>query len=106
MFILREEFPDHFKCLNLDSLDFLVMFYLEHKENILEHYINDTLTFQECLHYFFLQRPITGLVKVFRQRELQGTLRITNEFNDYVQNQIVSFEEWCNFIFMEYDNII
>lgn len=45
MFILREEFPDHFKCLNLDSLDFLVMFYLEHKENILEHYINDTLTF-------------------------------------------------------------
>ena len=55
---------------------------------------------------FVLQRPITSLVKVFRQRELQGTLRITNEFNDYVQNQIVSFEEWCNFIFMEYDNII
>jgi hypothetical protein len=44
--------------------------------------------------------------KVFRQRELQGTLRITNEFNDYVQNQIVSFEEWCNFIFMEYDSSI
>lgn len=56
--------------------------------------------------FFFLQKPITGLVKVFRQRELHGTLRITNEFNDYVQNQIVSFEEWCNFIFMEYDNII
>ena len=55
---------------------------------------------------FFLQRPIMSLVKVFRQRELQGTLRITNEFNDYVQNQIVSFDEWCNFIFMEYDNII
>jgi hypothetical protein len=34
------------------------------------------------------------LVKVFRQRELQGTLRIINEFNDCVQNQIVSFEEW------------
>jgi hypothetical protein len=40
-----------------------------------------------------------SLVKVFRQRELQETLRITNEFNDYVQNQIVNFEEWCNFIF-------
>jgi hypothetical protein len=46
------------------------------------------------------------LVKVFRQRELQGTLRIINEFNDCVQNQIVSFEEWCNFIFMEYDRRI
>ena len=43
--------------------------------------------------YFVLQKPIMSLVKVFRQRELQGTLRITNEFNDYVQNQIVSFEE-------------
>jgi hypothetical protein len=31
---------------------------------------------------------------------------ITNELNDYVQNQIVSFEEWCNFIFMEYDSSI
>jgi hypothetical protein len=30
------------------------------------------------------------LVKVFRQRELQGTLRITNEFNDCVQKQIIS----------------
>ena len=46
------------------------------------------------------------LVKVFRKRELQGTLRITNELNDCVQNQIVSFEEWCNFIFMEYDSSI
>jgi len=51
--------------------------------------------------FFVLQKPIISLVKVFRQRELQGTLRITNEFNDYVQNQIVSFEEWCNFIFIE-----
>ena len=42
---------------------------------------------------FVLQKPIMSLDKVFRQRELQGTLRITNEFNDYVQNQIVSFEE-------------
>ena len=40
-----------------------------------------------------------SLAKVFRKRELQETLRITNEFNDYVQNQIVNFEEWCNFIF-------
>ena len=47
-----------------------------------------------------------SLVKVFRQIELQGTLRITNEFNDYVQNQIASFEEWCNFIFMENDSSI
>jgi len=47
-----------------------------------------------------------SLVKVFRQRELKGTLRITNEFNDCVQNQIVSFEEWSNFIFMEYDRSI
>ena len=48
MCILREEFPDHFKCLHLDNLDFLVMFYLEHKDNILVHYINDT--FKICLH--------------------------------------------------------
>ena len=27
-----------------------------------------------------------GLIKVFRQRELQETLRITKEFSDYVQN--------------------
>ena len=27
MCILREEFPDHFKCLSLDNLDFLAMFY-------------------------------------------------------------------------------
>ena len=40
-----------------------------------------------------------SLVKVFRLRKLQGTLRIINECNDYVQNQIVNFEEWCNFIF-------
>ena len=38
MCILREEFPDHFKCLSLDNLDFLAMFYLEHKDTILEHY--------------------------------------------------------------------
>ena len=31
MFILREVFPDKFKCLSLDNLDFLVMFYLEHR---------------------------------------------------------------------------
>ena len=43
---------------------------------------------------------------ISRQRELQETLRITNEFNDYVQNQIVSFEEWCNFIFIENDSSI
>ena len=55
---------------------------------------------------FALQKPIMSLVKVFRQIELQGTLRITNEFNDYVQNQIASFEEWCNFIFMENDSSI
>ena len=30
------------------------------------------------------------LVKVSRQRELQATLRITNEFNDCVQKQIIS----------------
>jgi hypothetical protein len=35
--------------------------------------------------------------------QLKGTSRIANEFNDYVQNQIISFEEWCNFIFMEKD---
>jgi hemerythrin superfamily protein len=55
---------------------------------------------------FVLQKPIMSLVKVFRQRELQGTLRITNEFNEYVQDQLVSFEEWCNFICMEYDRSI
>ena len=55
---------------------------------------------------FVLRRPIMRLVKVFRKRELQGTLRITNEFNDCVQNQIICFEEWCNFIFMEYDRRI
>jgi hypothetical protein len=77
------------------------MFCLEHKDTILLHYVNDT--FEECQHYycFVLQKPIMSLVKVFRQIQLQGTLRITNEFNDYVQNQIVSFEEWWNFIFME-----
>jgi hypothetical protein len=47
------------------------------REEFPNHYVNDTLK-----------------IKVFRQRELQGTLRITNEFNDSVQNQIVSFEEW------------
>ena len=46
------------------------------------------------------------LDKVFRKRELQGTLRIINEYNDCVQNQIICFEEWCNFIFMEYDRRI
>jgi hypothetical protein len=46
------------------------------------------------------------IIKGLFIRELQGTLRITNEFNDNVQNQIVSFEEWCNFIFMEYDSSI
>ena len=51
------------------------------------------------LVFFVLQKTIMSLVKVFRKRELQETLRITNEFNDYVQNQIVSFEEWCNFFF-------
>jgi hypothetical protein len=30
------------------------------------------------------------LVKVFRQRELQGTLRITNEFNDNVQIKLLA----------------
>jgi hypothetical protein len=59
------------------------------REEFPNHYVNDTLK-----------------IKVFRQRELQGTLRITNEFNDSVQNQIVSFEEWCNFIFMEYNRRI
>jgi hypothetical protein len=49
--------------------------------------------------FFALQKPIMSLVKVFRQRELQGTLRITNEFNDYVQNQI---EKWCIFFFFFY----
>jgi hypothetical protein len=49
------------------------------------------------LVFFVLQKTIMSLVKVFRKRELQETLRITNEFNDYVQNQIVSFEKWCNF---------
>ena len=48
MFILREVFPDKFKCMSLDNLDFLVMFYLEHKDTILVHYVNDT--FEECLH--------------------------------------------------------
>jgi hypothetical protein len=23
--------------------------------------------------------------------------------NDHIQNQIISFEEWCNFIYMEKD---
>ena len=68
------------------------MFYLNHKDTILEDYVNDTL--KDCIYYcFVLQKPIMSLVKVFRQRGLQGTLRITNEFNDDVQNQIVSFEE-------------
>jgi len=43
MCILREEFPDHFKCLSLDNLDFLTMLSLEHKDTILEHYVNDTM---------------------------------------------------------------
>jgi hypothetical protein len=47
--ILREEFPDHFKCLSLDNLDLLAMLYLEHKDTILEHYVNDTL--KDCLYY-------------------------------------------------------
>ena len=89
--------------MSLDNLDFLVMFYLEHKDTSLLYYANDTL--EECLHYycFVLQKPIMSLAKVFRQMQLKGTLRIANEFNDYVQNQIISFEEWCNFIFMEKD---
>jgi hypothetical protein len=48
MFILREVFLDKFKCMSLDNLDFLVMFYLEHKDTILVHYVNDT--FEEILH--------------------------------------------------------
>jgi hypothetical protein len=48
MCILREEFPDHFKCMSLDNLDFLVMFYLKHIDTILEHYVNDAL--KDCLH--------------------------------------------------------
>jgi hypothetical protein len=48
MFILRDVFPDKFKCMSLDNLDVLVMFYLEHKDTILIHYVNDT--FEECLH--------------------------------------------------------
>ena len=48
MFILREVFPDRFKCMSLDNLDFLVMFYLVHKDTILIHYVNDT--FEEILH--------------------------------------------------------
>jgi hypothetical protein len=48
MFILREVFSDKFKCMSLDNLDFLVMFYLEHKDTILVHYVNDT--FEEYLH--------------------------------------------------------
>jgi len=48
MFILREVFPDKFKCLSLDNLDFLVMFYLEHKDTILEDYVNDTL--KDCIY--------------------------------------------------------
>jgi hypothetical protein len=48
MFILREVFPDKFKCMSLDNLDFLVMFYLEHKDTTLVHYVNDT--FEEILH--------------------------------------------------------
>jgi len=43
MCILREEFPDHFKCLSLDNLDLLTMLYLEHKDTFLKHYVNDTL---------------------------------------------------------------
>ena len=43
MFILREAFPDQFKCMSLDNLDFLVMFYFEYKDTILEDYVNDTL---------------------------------------------------------------
>jgi hypothetical protein len=35
--------------------------------------------------------------------QLKGTLRIANELNDHIQNQIISFEEWCNFIYMEKD---
>jgi hypothetical protein len=57
MFILREVFSDKFKCMSLDNLDFLVMFYLEHKDTILVHYVDDT--FEESLHYYFfaLQNP-------------------------------------------------
>jgi hypothetical protein len=47
-----------------------------------------------CIIYFCFNFSI----RTFR-RKLQGTLRIINECNDYVQNQIVNFEEWCNFIF-------
>ena len=35
IFILREVFPDKFKCMSLDNLDFLAMFYLEHKDTML-----------------------------------------------------------------------
>jgi hypothetical protein len=44
MFILREVFHDKFKCMRLDNLDFLVMFYLEHKDTILVDYVRGNST--------------------------------------------------------------
>ena len=53
MFILREVFPDKFKCMSLDNLDFLVMFYLEHKDTILVHYVNDTFEVNISIFLFY-----------------------------------------------------
>ena len=53
MFILKEVFSDKFKCMSLDNLDFLVMFYLEHKDTILVHYVNDTFEVNISIFLFY-----------------------------------------------------